>query len=267
MSKKFIETKEYKRFAEFCDACIQYKYIGICYGTPGVGKTLSSRYYCDWGNIEKQIDYHRANDIAKNATDEILSVNKIFHTAPAEKMTRISSDIHSIASRIEMTKAMYKVIKYHQEEIPSLKIYDEIDLIIIDEIDRLKVQHLEQLRDIYDKNNLAMIFIGMPGIEKRLSRYPQLYSRIGFVHEFDNLSKDETHHILEYKWADLGIDIKLEDFSDYEAITTIIKITKGNFRLIQRLFAQIDRILRINQIDKITVEVVEAARDSLVIGI
>ncbi|MET1952047.1 hypothetical protein ABXM81_13335 [Enterococcus faecium] len=72
---------------------------------------------------------------------------------------------------------------------------------------------------------------------------------------------------MEYKWADLGIDIKLEDFSDYEAITTIIKITKGNFRLIHRLFAQIDRILRINQMDKITVEVVEAARDSLVIGI
>lgn len=101
-----------------------------------------------------------------------------------------------------------------------------------------------------------MVLIGMPGIEKRSSRYPQLYSRI----EFDNLSKDETHHILEYKWADLGIDIKLEDFSDYEAITTIMKITKGNFRLIHRLFAQIDRILRINQMDKITVEVVEAKK-------
>lgn len=166
-----------------------------------------------------------------------------------------------------MTKAIHKVIKYHQDNPPLPETYEEIYLIIIDEIDRLKIQHLEQLRDIYDKNNLAMIFIGIPGIEKRLSRYPQLYSRIDFVHEFDNLSTDETHYILEYKWANLGIDIKLEDFSDYEAITTIIKITKGNFRLIQRLFAQTDRILRINQIDKITVEVVEAVRDSLVIGI
>ncbi|ETO55354.1 putative ATP-binding protein [Staphylococcus cohnii subsp. cohnii] len=102
---------------------------------------------------------------------------------------------------------------------------------------------------------------------KKLSRYPQLYSRIGFAHEFDNLSKDETHHILEYKWQDLGFDLKLEDFTDYEAITTIIKITKGNFRLIHRLFAQIDRIMDINGLDKISTEVVETARDSLVIGI
>lgn len=69
------------------------------------------------------------------------------------------------------------------------------------------------------------------------------------------------------KSSDLGIDLKLEDFSDYEAITTIIKITKGNFRLIHRLFAQIDRILKINNLNVITVDVVEAARDSLVIGI
>lgn len=69
------------------------------------------------------------------------------------------------------------------------------------------------------------------------------------------------------KSSDLGIDLKLEYFSDYEAITTIIKITKGNFRLIHRLFAQIYRILKINNLDVITVDVVEAARDSLVIGI
>ena len=60
---------------------------------------------------------------------------------------------------------------------------------------------------------------------------------------------------------------KLEDFSDYEAITSIIKITGGNFRLIQRLFTQIERILEINNLETITTEVVEAARDSLVIGI
>lgn len=173
-----------------------------------------------------------------------------------------------ICNRIGIVRAVHLIKKYgEEEENYQRKHYEGIDLIIVDEIDRLKLQHLEQLRAIYDENELAMIFIGMPGIEKRLSRYPQLYSRIGFAHEFDNLSKDETHHIIEYKWSDLGLDLKLEDFSDYEAITSIIKITKGNFRLLHRLFAQIHRILEINQLNTITTEVVEAARDSLVIGI
>lgn len=264
---KFIETKEYKRFAEFCDACIRYKYIGICYGLPGVGKTLSSRYYSNWDSIEKQIAYKTADEIGLDANDEILEARTIFYTAPAVRATKMTEQLSVIGARINMARTMYTVVNKGAEEKYSTNDYKDIDLIIVDEIDRLKMQNLEQLRDIYDRNDIAMILIGMPGIEKRLARYPQLYSRIGFAHEYDKLSKDETHHILEYKWEELGLSIKLEDFSDYEAITSIIKITGGNFRLIQRLFTQIERILEINKLEKITTEVVEAARDSLVIGI
>lgn len=45
-----------------------------------------------------------------------------------------------------------------------------------------------------------------------------------------------------------------------------MKVTNGNFRLIHRLFTQIERILEINNLTSITTEVVEAARTSLVIG-
>lgn len=45
-----------------------------------------------------------------------------------------------------------------------------------------------------------------------------------------------------------------------------MRITQGNFRLIERLFTQIERLRAINELPTITSAVIEAARESLVIG-
>ena len=43
-------------------------------------------------------------------------------------------------------------------------------------------------------------------------------------------------------------------------------MTRGNLRLAERLFAQMRRIMDLNTARGVTLEVVEAARDRLVIG-
>ena len=140
------------------------------------------------------------------------------------------------------------------------------ELLVVDEVDRLKFPVLEQLRHLYDEGGFGLVLIGMPGLQKRLARYPQLYSRVGFVHEFRPLSPDELRFLLEQRWDQLGLTVDLTEFDDVEALTAIIRVTGGNFRLLQRLFAQIERILQVNQLHAVTKEVVETARESLVIG-
>jgi hypothetical protein len=53
---------------------------------------------------------------------------------------------------------------------------------------------------------------------------------------------------------------------DSEALTNVIRVTSGNFRLFERLLTQIERITEINKLTRVGKEVVEAARESLVIG-
>ena len=58
----------------------------------------------------------------------------------------------------------------------------------------------------------------------------------------------------------------LPGVTDEEALAAIVRVTGGNFRLLHRLLTQIARLVEINALQTITSEVVEAARESLVIG-
>ena len=103
-------------------------------------------------------------------------------------------------------------------------------------------------------------------LEKRLARYPQFYSRIGFVHEFRPLSQSEMRQLLLQRWMPPDLTLLKVAKIDPDAIATIIRVTNGNFRLLHRLLTQIERILEINSRIVLTKEVVEAARETLVIG-
>ena len=140
------------------------------------------------------------------------------------------------------------------------------DLLLVDEADRLKTASLEQLRDFYARRHVGVVLIGMPGLQKRLARYAQLYSRVGFVHQFRPLSGAELQSVIQRHSLQLGLGLELDDLAETNVVHAISRITGGNFRLVERLFAQIDRVTKINDVTTLTTEVILAAQESLVIG-
>jgi DNA transposition AAA+ family ATPase len=304
----FIETKQYRRFREFCDACRRYQYIGLCYGPPGVGKTLSAGHYANWETVER---YRPDAPDGAVTLDRVKGSSVILYTPPVVVTSpgRLPNDIDRLRGLLrgfflqeilregqpgldaaqERLNALYEPLRRGlnmyaepREEVARRKdawrtLHDAMDerlraqpdptaLILIDEADRLKMTGLEQMRAIFDQGGIGMVLIGMPGLEKQLARYPQLYSRIGFVHEFRPLSREEVRQLLQERWWPALAPMPDGGIADEESIAAIIRITGGNFRLLQRLLTQIGRVLEINALEKVTVPVVEAARESLVIG-
>lgn len=302
----FVETREYKRFQEFCDACRRYRYIGLCYGRPGVGKTLSARHFADWDRMESYNKYKSTTGIK---LQDILNNDVVLYTAHVVNSPgQINNDITSLRQKLRdnLHEDLYRKQEAKVTEIESAALQgkestlfeqrfatwtyldeqskhrilsirnhyahartsmpDPTTLIIIDEADRLKMAALDQVRDIFDHGGIGVVLIGMPGLEKRLARYPQFYSRIGFVHEYRPLSQTDVRALLEARWRPEGVTLPPGGLADAEGFASIIRETQGNFRLLHRLLTQVGRVLEINQLDKVTREVVEAARESLVIG-
>ena len=281
----FASTKESRQFGELCDACHTSRYIGICHGTPGVGKTRSAREYARWDalsslfpeelftlvgrrHLDDQFPHKPFASPGSPAFSDILPCRTVYYTVPVgASASRIEREVMALSAQLSyVVEAAENASRGKDDFLYAYRLPKRMELLIVDEADRLKMAGLEQLRDLYDRGNFGMVLIGMPGLEKRLARYPQLYSRVVFVHQFHVLSQDETKWLLQERWNHLGMHIQVDDFTDQEALATIVRITAGNFRVIHRLLMQVERILQINSLHTVTKEVVETARESLVLG-
>jgi hypothetical protein len=184
----FLETKEYRRFAEFCDACKQHRYIGLCHGYPGVGKTLSAWQYAKWHLIQpyfperfylkyrlNYIEGMIAKIIATNLVPlppEIGESRSILYT-PAVTNTPKQVELEIQAVRLALSHLVDTVQnglpqKSAEEPAPRRKVPDVTDLIIIDEADRLKMATLEReqaeyrCRHLQESQHLAGNSLSVP---------------------------------------------------------------------------------------------------------
>lgn len=282
--QSFVVTKGYRRFAEMCDACRRARVVGLGYGPPGTGKTESATYYTQWNQIEPFLPEPLITFTGRNAVDglypyrplafpsspldaSIQQCRTVFYTPPVTGAPgRIEKEVLTLFAAFSyLVEAAHQSHQGKEEFVVTRRFSRLIELLVVDEANRLKDAGLEQIRDIADRGKLGLVLLGMPGLEKRVARAPQLYSRIGFAHEMEPLSEDETRFFLHQRWSH-RVSAHSDDFTDQEAVATILRIARGNIRLIGRLMMQVEHILVANQLTVVTKEVVETARKNLIIG-
>jgi DNA transposition AAA+ family ATPase len=280
----FVETKSYRRFGEMCDACRRARVVSLGYGPPGTGKTESAKRYAQWSLFKPFLPESLITFTGRSAMDgmypyrpftfasapleaSVQECRTVFYTPPVSaSVARIEKEVLTLFAAFSyLVEAANQHHQCKEEFLVTRRFSHLIELLIVDEANRLRDAGLELIRDFADRGEFGLVLLGMPGLEKRLMRAPQLYSRIGFAHEMEPLSDEETRDFLVKRWSH-RVKAYSDDFTDKEAVATILRITRGNIRLIERLMMQVEHVLVANQLQVVTKEVVETARENLIIG-
>ena len=283
-SQGFVKTKAYRRFAEMCDGCRRTRVVGLGCGPPGTGKTESAKQYTQWNLFKPFLPEPLITFTGHNAADDLYPYRPLtFASAPLDASMRqwrtvfytppVSASVARIERQVLTVFAAFTYLveaanQQHQgkeEFLVTPRFSQLIELLIVDEANRLKDAGLELIRDFSDRGEFGLVLLGMPGLDKRLKRAPQLYSRIGFAQEMVPLPDDETRDFLSKRWSH-RVKPYSGDYTDKEAVATILRITRGNIRVIERLMMQVEHVLAVNQREIVTKEVVETARDNLILG-
>ena len=244
---------------ELCEACKEDRYPGLCLGSSGVGKTIAAHNYAKWRYFSHLTNPHFER-IPVNDAEVLLSFDTVIYTP------LISMSANAVLVQLLSLMGTFESIIEKEAGLGSPS-DGQVKLIIIDEANRLKYQSLEHIRDLFDQLRIGVVFMGLHGFEKYISCLPQFRNRVGFRHEFKALPLAYMMGIVESEFFNtMGFGITNEIFDNRDTISRLVRATGGNMRILNRLCLQIKRILRIHNRDTITPEVIEAAREALIIG-
>jgi hypothetical protein len=229
----FMVTRQVKEMAAACHALIESREMGVVFGEPGVGKTITALHIiAEWRKRGKPKALYTEVDVGASPA------------GVATKLLRVMADIRpanaSDALRI----------------IENLSMEQELVLILLDEAERLSRQSIEMVRAIYDRTRVPIMLIGMLDILRELRSHKKFYSRIGIAYHYEPLSHDQLAELLGRLHPQLrGID----PIEEGRLLEYIYRATRGEFRRINRLVKQAERVRKANKHPVLSLPIFEAA--------
>jgi DNA transposition AAA+ family ATPase len=215
MKKVFVRTQNVKNFITLINS-LQTKPDGVSrmalvYGEPGLGKSRTALWLA-----------------AQNDAIYIRSSNLMTGRWFLEELVEELGEIPRFYTFDLFKQCISKLI-----EKPQMLIIDEIDYLASDQ------KAIETIRDIHDKTNVPIIFVGMTLAEKKLSRYRHLYDRLSDIVQFKAFSKSDVSDIIT----------QLCEVEVTDSAIEIIYAQSNRFRQIVRLISKMETVAKTNNIE------------------
>ena len=254
----FIDTRQHQRFIDFCNACRHNRYIGVCTGRSGVGKTRSAEAYSLWNVIEPLLKTPpmRYPSPPPNLEGRYTA---IYTPDVSCTVKRVESALALLRNRFD-DLAKHSMCWYNRDEWYKTQQQRFVELVIIDKAHRLSFKCLETIADFSEKHKIGIALIGPPGFDRRIRNYEQIDKYVGFYHVFNTPRTDELRAILEARWQNQQITI------EESAVQMLEKVTSSNIQKLVNINAEMNRVCELNSITIITPDLVELASKTLLLN-
>ena len=223
MRKIFVKTNNVKNFIGLVEN-LQNKSknvpkMGLIYGEPGLGKSQTALWLaCKYDGI-----YIRASNLMTSRwlVEEIV-----------REMDELPRYLTSDNFNVVISKLIQK---------PKIIFVDEIDYLMNN------YKSDETLRDIHDKTDCPIVFVGMGLAHRKLERYKHLYDRFSEIVKFETFGVNDIGQII----GQLSEVTFTPDSIEY------IHKKYNRFRQIVQLINQMEIYAKDNNLTEINLEVIQ----------
>ena len=223
MKKIFVKTRNVRNFIGLVEALKSkpknIPKMGLIYGEPGLGKSQTALWLaCKYDGI-----YIRASNLM---TSRWL----------VEEIVREMDELPRY-----LTSDNFNVVISKLSQKPKIIFVDEIDYLMNN------YKSVETLRDIHDKTDCPIVFVGMGLAHRKLEHYKHLYDRFSEIVKFETFGVNDVGQIINQ----LSETQFTPDSIEY------IHNKYNRFRQIVQLINQMENFAKDNDLTEINLEVIQ----------
>lgn len=239
--KNYVALKQVQVLHDWLEGKRQSRQSGRIVGESRTGKTMGCKAY---------ISRHKHTE--KAGLPPIVPVAYIHANQECTAKELFRSIIENLKYQIpkgtvaEMRDRTFRILKACG-----------VEMLIIDEADRLKPKTFAEVRDIFDKLEISVILVGTDRLDAVIQRDEQVYNRFPSCYQFGCLSNEDFPQTVEI-WEKLILKLPVaSNLKSQTMLTTLKKATGGYIGLLDMILreAAIKALKKgLQKIDKVTLE-------------